>query len=76
MFTHIHSLLNNNIGVACAVDPSVNTLRGQTDFSFQTQFFFGNLFEFPATKSTQKINVLHTEALKIVKNKTLLNLIQ
>jgi hypothetical protein len=38
--------------VACAVGPGVITLRAQV--IFPSKLNFCNLFEFPATKSTQK----------------------
>jgi hypothetical protein len=43
----------------------VNTLS--TRIIFFSKPNFCNLFEFPTTKSTQKINNFHTLALKIVK---------
>jgi hypothetical protein len=57
--------------VVCAVGPSMNTLRAELIiFSFQTQFFC-NLFQFPATKSTQKSISSTTPWLWKLWNKTL-----
>jgi hypothetical protein len=60
--------------VASVVDPSVNTLRVPNPM-FPPKPNFSNLFGFPTNKIHSEINILHTLALKIVKQ-NLLNLIR
>jgi hypothetical protein len=58
--------------VACAIDPSVNTLKVPNPI-FPSKPNFCNLFGFPTNKMHSKINILHKLNLKIVKQ-NLLNL--
>ncbi len=58
------------MSVACAVGPNVNTLRAQLVLPSEPNFC--NLFEFPATKSTQK-SISFTHYLENYE-RTLLNL--
>jgi hypothetical protein len=69
------SIDNTNVGihqnfmmtsVASVIDPSVNTLRVPNRM-FPPKNNFCNLFGFPTNKIHSEINILHTLALKIVK---------